>query len=357
MSMSFHPLLRVTSILLIVSGSPALAAADGVILDGDAGRVTALAFSPDGATLASAYSSGTIHLWDVEREAVSRTLEGHRRRVNELAFSPCGTQLASAGEDRTVRVWSVACGEPVQVLTDHTRKVFCVAFSADGSKLAAGGDDDTACIWKLTNGELISRVAPEKGAVLAVAFRPDDRFITGCRKKNAIVWKLPAKPVRVSRDDVELRRAFAFSADGSHLAVVNKDHHTDKLQAMKIMPTDRLNAATTEIEAPIFSMEFSPDARLLAVGTGSTFQVTVRSNFWASAAVVETQRDNCVRVWDIEERRVLQRFEGHRASILSLAFAPNGLTLASGSKDGDIRLWPVKPNDEPGQAELADRLP
>jgi len=357
MSTSLHPLLLVTSILLIVSVSPPVSGADGVTLDGDAGRVTALAFSPDGTTLASAYSSGTIHLWDVEREAVSRTLEGHRRNVNELAFSPCGAQLASAGDDRTVRVWSVACGEPVQILNDHSRKVFCVAFSLDGSKLASGGDDDTACIWELTNGELISRVAPEKGAVLAVAFRPDDRFITGCRKKNAIVWKLPAKPVRESRDDVDLRQAFAFSADGSHLAVVNKDHFTDKLQAMKIMSTDRLNAATTEIEAPIFSMEFSPDAKLLAVGTGSTFQIQVRSNLWASAVAVETERDNCVRVWDIEERRVLQRFEGHRASVLSLAFAPDGLTLASGSKDGDIRLWSVKPNDEPDQVKLADRLP
>ena len=79
------------------------------ILRGDPGGIRAVAFSPDGRTLASADFTGAIQLWDVQdahtaRRAASRA---HERQIWGLAFSPDGRTLASASHDGTVKLWDV----------------------------------------------------------------------------------------------------------------------------------------------------------------------------------------------------------------------------------------------------------
>src|SRR5439155_1297085 len=77
---------------------------------GHAAPVSAVAFRPDGVSLASASFDGTVKVWDVAAGTVTRTLRGHRDKVLALAYSPDGRRLASAGLDGAVNLWDVAGG-------------------------------------------------------------------------------------------------------------------------------------------------------------------------------------------------------------------------------------------------------
>jgi WD40 repeat protein len=75
------------------------------VLEPRSGYVVAVAFSPDGRTLAAC--CGGVRLWDVGTSAVVAVLHGHTGMVNSVAFSPGGRTLATAGADRTVRLWDL----------------------------------------------------------------------------------------------------------------------------------------------------------------------------------------------------------------------------------------------------------
>ncbi len=122
-----------------------------VLLDDGPGDTMALAFSPDGALLASAgFPEHEVRLWDVKKRRVCRLLAGHTRPVNGVAFSPDGTLLATAGNDGVLGLWTVASGQRRVWLDGQALCLKFVAFSPDGRTLVlATGDDDDIRIWDL----------------------------------------------------------------------------------------------------------------------------------------------------------------------------------------------------------------
>ncbi len=108
-----------------------------------------LAASADGRTLAAACKDGSVRLIDFASGAVLRTFAAHAGGADCVAFSPDGALLASGGRDRAIKLWDVLnpSAEPLAVLQTHSRPVLTIAFHPAGMLLVSGSGDNTARLW------------------------------------------------------------------------------------------------------------------------------------------------------------------------------------------------------------------
>jgi hypothetical protein len=106
----------------------------------------AVALSADGAALAVA-ADWTAKLYDLERKRERLVLKGHKGQVAAVAFSPDGATLATGSWDLTVRLWDVVSGKEKANYKWDIGRVYCLAYAPDGLRLAAGGDLGRVVVW------------------------------------------------------------------------------------------------------------------------------------------------------------------------------------------------------------------
>lgn len=131
-----------------------------------------VAFSPVGDVQATADDRAIVL-----SGAAERTLPGHSATVRSLAFSPDGAFLASGGDDSRVHLWDVASGELLRSYFGHIRAVYGMSFNPDGSLLATGSLDGTVQLHNVATGESLLRLEGHNGGVTGVAFNPDGSLL------------------------------------------------------------------------------------------------------------------------------------------------------------------------------------
>jgi WD40 repeat protein len=149
-----------------------------------AGDAFSVAFSPDGIRIASgnnghpevyhASDDHTIKFWDPASGLLLRTFEGHPESVESVAFSPDGAIIASGSSDKTIKLLDVASGRLLRSLEGHSADVMSVAFSPDGARIASGSNDNTIKLWDAASGALLATLCTYDGE--GIGFTPDGLF-------------------------------------------------------------------------------------------------------------------------------------------------------------------------------------
>ena len=167
-------------------------------------QMWSVAFSPDNRTIAAGDSNGVIHVVDLDAEGAPSILEleGHAGGIGSLAFSRDGAWLASASCDTTVRLWASGVSGfaeaqqsgSARVLRGHDEAVLAVGFSADGRLLASGSQDQTIRLWELDQPEDDPGVLGGREEwVRAVAFSPDGKTLAASSADATIrLWTVQA---------------------------------------------------------------------------------------------------------------------------------------------------------------------
>ena len=149
-----------------------------------ADRVLALAFSPDGATLAvgggEASRSGELTLWNVADGKLVRTFEdAHSDTVYGVDFSADGKLLASAAADKFVKVFDLSTGKHVRSYEGHTHHVMDVSWKGDGTALASAGADNAIKVWNAETGEQSRTITTYQKQVTSLSYiGMEDDFIS-----------------------------------------------------------------------------------------------------------------------------------------------------------------------------------
>jgi len=302
--------------------------------------VQSVAFSPDGRMLASGNSDGTVQLWNltdpVQPSPLGQPLTGGTGAV-AVAFSPDGRTLVSGSLDGTVRLWDLADPEHPQSLGPIQTGgiVDSVAFSPDGRTLASGSLDGTVRLWNVTDpaqpSPLGQPLTGAPGAVDSVAFSPDGHTLASGSLDGTIrLWNVvdPAhpRPLGTILTGASVL-SVAFSPRGHTLASGSLDDAVrlwdvaDPAHPRLIGPILTGGGDSDAAALGISSVAFSPDGHTLAIG----------------------DLDSTVKLFDVADpgQPSLLGLRLTGTSVESLAFSLDGRTLASGGLDGTVRLWDV----------------
>jgi RNA polymerase sigma factor (sigma-70 family) len=289
--------------------------------EGHAGRVHAVALSPDGKVIASGGTDG-FYLWDAATG--KRLFHEHREGngVTAVAFSPDAKLVAYAlsrpvavGVFTGARVVEVATGKEILALDGHTALVSAVAFSPDGKSVATASADGAVVLWDVPTGKETARLTGHAGGVLAVGFAPDGMsLISGGSDGTLRLWDLATRNEAkkfVSGGDVA---GVALSPDGKLVAGT-----TDGGLLVRVYDVRSGKEVRSFSGVGFRCVAFSPDGKALATGDGA----------------------GTVRLWEMPGGKALRPTEPHDGNVSHVALSPDGKTIAVGTVMGTVYLWDV----------------
>jgi WD40 repeat protein len=294
-----------------------------------------LCFSRDSKVLVSG-GIGGVHIWDVASHRRLATIEDDGGIV---AFSPNGKLLAVGGCSNEVHLWNSATHKRVRVIHPRGGWVRCFAFSPDGQKFVTGGSEHALQLWDVETGRQLPPVSGHKDSVFSVQFAPDGKTLASYGADPPVrLWDLSS--AREQRRFLLEGRgglfftpgslvpacSLAFSPDGKTLAAIGvpkEGEANNPVPLWNVKSGDRIAVIQTPSPKRGFyrpiGIAFSPDGQALAT----------------------VNRGGSIQLWSALSTASLRLFPApRRHPFRSLAFSPDGRTLAASQLDPDqIQLW------------------
>jgi WD40 repeat protein len=295
-------------------------------------KVLALAFAPDGQSIATVHTDRRVLLRQVDDPLTIRSLD-FPGLPKALAFSADGRFLAVGGIEPDIRWFDLKTPEPGRCLGMPIRCVRALAFSPDGQTLAATSElHHDIVLWEPGAGRERSVLRGFSSPVHRIVFSPDGKSLaSGAITDNAIlIWDLATGRVRLRLEVTSGPvLSLAFSPAGTLLASSGPFEHRVGVWDLR---SGRLERTIAGHSYATNSVAFSPDGSLLATAGG----------------------DGTVKLWSVATGRLLDRLDGRADWLSSVAFSPDGRVLAATGGGDDVRFWDlVKPQCSPRPVRTA----
>ncbi len=302
--------------------------------DNHGSPVWSLVFSRDDTLLASATVAGDIFVQDITNRRSKMIRRGRPISAQALAFSPDGETLAVAGAGTVVRLLDARSGEQLDVFAvDGTKHVKDVAFSHDGRYLAAGGFGGSISLWDRDAHRVLELLDGRRASINSIAFSPDDSTIAAGDSEGMVkLWDVLSGTIRITfraYDPGAGATVVKFSPDGAFLATASYPGGATRLWSST---SGNLQLTIPNPTSSVRALAFCRDGTLLALA----------------------RVDGIAALWGVTEARELGWVQANQLSLQSVTLSGDGRRLATGGADGHVRLWDVDQALKRGALRNAD---
>jgi WD40 repeat protein len=354
-----------------------------------------VAYSNDGAWIASGGGDGTVAIWELKTGRIIRRFSGDTKSAVTVTISPDKKFVASIS--RSIRIWEISSGKLVRefanlatnqmamspdwrwmavdssifqgtkllqvikvadsvdgrvtkTLIGHTGDINKIAYSKDGRLIVSASDDKTVRLWEAQTGNLIRAFSGHQGAVTAVAISSDgQRVVSGSKDKSVKIWSAAngnAQRTIVGSDEII---SVAISEDNQQVAVSSNGE-------TKILDLNTGGLIWTSDESKAaYDLKFSPDGLEIAIATYDKIAIRDAKNgtliktlerrveagnpvaFGADGATLVAD-GRILRMWNTSSGRLSQVSKNETKLSSVLAISPDGKSAATASYDG-IAVW------------------